>query len=96
MSGGTLMVWLRVWIASIGVPAAIRPIIGTATGRPPSSSEARPHPAEIALDDARREAARAPPTPWLTDSGSLITSMARARFGRRRMKPRSSSAVISR
>ena len=32
MSGGTLMVWLRVCNASIGVPAAIRPITGTATG----------------------------------------------------------------
>src|SRR5215208_2662535 len=40
MSGGTLMVWLRVCSASIGVPAAIRPITGTATGRLPSSSEA--------------------------------------------------------
>jgi hypothetical protein len=29
-------------------------------------------------------------------SGSLMTSMARARLGRRRMKPRSSSAVIRR
>ena len=38
MSGGTLMVWLRVCSASIGVPAAIRPITGTATGRLPSSS----------------------------------------------------------
>ena len=40
MSGGMLMMWLLVWIASIGVPAAMRPITGTATGRPPSSSEA--------------------------------------------------------
>ena len=40
MSGGTLMVWLRVCSASIGVPAAIRPITGTATGRLPSSSVA--------------------------------------------------------
>ena len=39
---------------------------------------------------------RPPPMPWPTESGSLITSMARARLGRRRMKPRSSSAVISR
>ena len=38
-SGGMLITWLRVWIASIGVPAAMRPITGTATGRPPSSSE---------------------------------------------------------
>ena len=34
-----LMICVLVWIASIGVPAAIRPIIGMATGRPPSSSE---------------------------------------------------------
>ena len=33
-SGGMLMTWLRVWIASIGVPAAMRPMTGTATGRP--------------------------------------------------------------
>ena len=95
MSGGMLMTWLLLWIASIGVPAAIRPITGMATGRPLSSSEAGADPAEIALDDARREAAAAP-SPWPTGSGSLITSMARARLGRRRMKPRSSSAVISR
>ena len=40
MSGGMLMAWLLVWIASIGVPAAMRPMTGTATGRPLSSSEA--------------------------------------------------------
>ena len=34
-----LMTWVLVWIASIGVPAAMRPMTGTATGRPPSSSE---------------------------------------------------------
>ena len=32
----------------------------------------------------------------VVDSGSRTTSMARARLGRRRMKPRSSSALISR
>ena len=32
MSGGTTMEWLWVWIASIGTPAAIRPITGTITG----------------------------------------------------------------
>ena len=92
-----LMVWLRVWIASIGVPAAMRPMTGTATGRPPSSSEAartRPRLPSITLGVKPR--VRPPPMPCATDSGSLITSMARARFGRRRMKPRSSSAVISR
>ncbi len=57
MSGGMLMVWLLVWIASIGVPAAMRPITGTATGRPLSSSEAGADAAEIALDHARGEAA---------------------------------------
>ena len=36
------------------------------------------------------------PLPLPESSGSLITSMARARLGRRRMKPRSSSAVIRR
>ena len=54
-----LMTWLLVWIASIGVPAAMRPITGTATGRPLSSSERGADAAEIALDHARREAARA-------------------------------------
>ncbi len=91
------MVWLRVWIASIGVPAAMRPMTGTATGRPPSSSEAvrtRPRLPSMTLGVKPRE--RPATMPWATDSGSLITSMARARFGRRRMKPRSSSAVISR
>src|SRR5262249_12282743 len=34
--------------------------------------------------------------PCATDSGNLITSMARARLGSRRIKPRSSSAVIRR
>ncbi len=96
-SGGMLMTWLLVWIASIGVPAAMRPITGTATGRPPSSSEAvrvRPRLPSITLGVNPR--ARAVPMPWATDSGSLITSMARARLGSRRMKPRSSSAVMRR
>ena len=34
--------------------------------------------------------------PLAASSGSLMTSMARARLGRRRMKPRSSSAVMRR
>ena len=96
-SGGMLMVWLRVWMASIGVPAAIRPITGTATGRPPSSSEdvrTRPRLPSMTLGVNPRE--RPELMPWAIDSGSLITSMARARFGSRRMKPRSSSAVIRR
>src|ERR1700691_2694747 len=80
MSGGTLMVWLRVCNASIGVPAAMRPMTGTATRRLPSSSEPR----------------RPLPLPLAESSGSLMTSMARARLGRRRMKPRSSKAVIRR
>src|SRR6202035_5717380 len=36
------------------------------------------------------------PLPLAESSGSLMTSMARARLGRRRMKPRSSSAVMRR
>ncbi len=98
MSGGMLMVWVRLWIASIGVPAAIRPISGMATGRPalsPSSSAAAgrtlPRLPSITLGVKPR---RAVPCP--TGSGSLMTSIARARLGRRRMKPRSSSAVIRR
>ena len=97
MSGGMLITWLLVWIASIGVPAAMRPMTGTATGRAPSSSEAvrtRPRLPSITLGVNPR--ARLVPMPWATDSGNLITSIARARLGRRRMKPRSSSAVMRR
>src|SRR5216683_5135431 len=97
-SGGILMTLLLFWIASIGVPAAMRPITGTAIGRVLSSSadgaRTRPRLPSMTLGTKPRE--RPLTTPWLTDSGSLITSMARARFGRRRMKPRSSSAVIRR
>ena len=58
-SGGTWMVWLRVWIASIGVPAAMRPMTGMVTGRPPSSSEpARTRPRSPSMT-RRREAAPA-------------------------------------
>ena len=92
-----LMVWLRVWIASIGVPAAMRPITGTATGRPPSSSEAaRTRPRLPSMTLGVKPRVRAAAMPCATNSGSLITSMARARLGSRRMKPRSSSAVIRR
>ena len=97
MSGGTLMVWLRVCKASIGVPAAIRPITGTATGRSPSSADGLevvrtlPRLPSMTLGVKPRRLPAA-----ACSSGSLITSMARARLGRRRMKPRSSSAVIRR
>src|ERR1700732_2244568 len=100
MSGGTLMVWLRVCNASIGVPAAIRPMTGTATGRLPSSSEPMlpplrtlPSVPSMTLGVKPR---RPLPLPPPESSGSLITSMARARLGRRRMKPRSSNAVMRR
>ena len=53
--------------------------------------------AEIALDDRGRELAAARPRETgVEDSGRRRTSSARARFGRRRMKPRSSSARIRR
>ena len=71
-SGGMLITWLLVWIASIGVPAAIRPITGTATGRPPSSSDevrTRPRFPSMTLGVNPRE--RPAPTPWATDSGEL-------------------------
>src|SRR5882762_10804026 len=97
-SAGMLITLLLFWIASIGVPAAIRPITGTATGRVLSSSgdgaRTRPRLPSMTLGTKPRD--RPLVTPWLTDSGSLITSMARARFGKRRIKPRSSSAVIRR
>src|SRR3954452_18642700 len=94
------MVWLRVCSASIGVPAAMRPITGTATGRLPSSSaplppdgRTLPRLPSITLGVKPRR----PLALLLPDSsGSFITSMARARLGRRRMMPRSSSAVIRR
>src|ERR1700691_2656991 len=103
MSGGTLMVWLRVCSASIGVPAAMRPMTGTATGRLPSSSEPPP-----LLPLLLRTLPRVPsitlgvkprrplPLPLAESSGRLMTSLARARLGRRRMKARSSQAVITR
>ena len=59
-----LMTWLLVWIASIGVPAAMRPMTGTATGRPPSSSDVvrtRPRLPSITLGVKPRE--RPPPMP---------------------------------
>ena len=65
-----LMVWLRVWIASIGVPAAMRPMTGTATGRPLSSSEAartRPRLPSITLGVKPRAAA----PPWRDRFGQL-------------------------
>src|SRR3984885_7699789 len=97
MSGGTLMVWLRVCNASIGVPAAMRPITGTATGRLPSSSEMLPLRTLPRLPSMTLGVKPRRLVPVLPESsGSLITSMARARLGRRRMKPRSSRAVIRR
>src|SRR6266404_2361597 len=77
----------------------MRPITGTATGRLPSSSEpmlelrTRPSVPSMTLGvKPRRPLPLLPPE----SSGSLMTSMARARLGRRRMKPRSSSAVMRR
>src|SRR6266852_9137166 len=100
MSGGTLMVWLRVCNASIGVPAAMRPMTGTATGRLPSSSEPmlellRTLPSVPSMTLGVKPRRPLPPLP-AESSGSLMTSMARARLGRRRMKPRSSNAVMRR
>jgi hypothetical protein len=93
------MVWLRDWIAEIGVPAAIRPITGMATLDGASA------PAEAATGARTR-----PRFPSITgkrplrvvgvdgdaDSGRRRTSSARARLGSRRIKPRSSSAMMRR
>ena len=94
--------WLRFWIAEIGVPAAMRPITGTITdllllsacgGGAGIAALARPaSPPSTTLGLKRPRAG-----PFAIDvSGRRMTSSARARFGRRRMKPRSSSAVIRR
>ena len=72
-----LMTWLRVWIASIGVPAAMRPITGTAIGRRLSSSSSelteaartRPRSPSITLGLKPRE--RPPLMPWATEFGQL-------------------------
>ena len=70
-SGGMLMTLDLFWIASIGVPAAMRPITGTATGRALSSSGAaartRPRLPSITLGTKPR--ARALVTPWATELG---------------------------
>ena len=75
-----------------GPSAAPEPAARASSSGP--GARTRPRSPSITLGVKPR--ARPPPRPWPTDSGSLITSMARARFGRRRMKPRSSSAVIRR
>jgi hypothetical protein len=86
------MLWVWSWIAEIGTPAAIRPITGTATPSgapvmPCGSGRTLPSEPSITLGlKLRRDAA----SPWAIDSGSLTISSARARWGRRRMKPRSS------
>src|SRR6267142_6708313 len=80
----------------MGVPAAMRPMTGTETGRLLSSSappRTLPRVPSITLGVKPR---RLLPLPPAESSGSLITSIARARLGRRRMKPRSSSAVMRR
>src|SRR5258706_4521082 len=69
---------------------------GTETGRLLSSSappRTLPRVPSMTLGVKPR---RLLPLPPAESSGSLITSIARARLGRRRMKPRSSSAVIRR
>src|SRR5437763_5667168 len=74
----------------------MRPMTGTETGRLLSSSappRTLPRVPSITLGVKPR---RLLPLPPAESSGSLITSIARARLGRRRMKPRSSSAVMRR
>ena len=87
-------------MAAIGTPAAIRPIIGTSTvvlaGATGAGAGASAIPRDPSITDGLKPLfAGAPPGPAAA-SGSLMTSSARARCGRRRMKPRSSSAVMSR
>ena len=77
------------WIASIGVPAAMRPITGSSTEAASTGSADGGRP-------GRPPSMTAGLKPASSVSGSFTISMARARCARRRMKPRSSSAVISR
>ena len=106
MSGGSIRLWVLFWMADMGTPAAMRPMTGMLI--PASASfaagatrrrAARLDTAdcsvrETTLDGVEAEAA---PRPLRAiDSGSLTTSSARARLGRRRMNPRSSRAVIRR
>ena len=79
-----MIVWLRFWIAEIGVPAAIRPMTGiddrpTVVLRPAAELRgalARARPPSTMLGVNRRWR-RAPPA----FSGIRTTSRARARFG---------------
>ena len=95
------MSWLWLWMAEIGTPAAMRPMTGTETVRLSMTCEGGtsrlrilPRLPSITLGwKPTRFGALAAASEF---SGSLITSIARARCGRRRMKPRSTSAVMRR
>ncbi len=61
--GGTPMVWVWVWIASIGVPAAMRPMTGTMTGSllfapSPTGARTRPRLPSMTLGEKPRGARR--------------------------------------
>ena len=94
------MEWLWVWIAEIGTPAAMRPMTGMATESFAASSRrvcgSGALPRRPSMTFGRKPRWRIAAKLGLTASGRRITSSARARFGSRRMKPRSSSAVIRR
>src|SRR5579863_203196 len=95
MLSGTCMRSRSCWIASIGVPAAMRPSTDSSrTSLAASGGGADPGPDSTSCG-------RNAPRPLggaaaVACSGSFTTSSARARWGRRRRNPRSSSAVISR
>ena len=99
MSGGRPIVWLFACSAVIGVPAAMRPITGIITTARSSSgcwdAIGRTLPSVPSMTDGSKRLPRAIPE-GVEDSGSRSTSSARARFGSRRMNPRSSSAMMSR
>ncbi len=94
-------VWF--WMAEIGTPAAMRPMTGIDTvrlsimcdgGGARSLLRGRPAPSmTLGWNPMTRRSALGGGFEF---SGSFRTSMARARCGRRRMKPRSTSAVIKR
>ena len=93
MDSGTCIRSRSCWIASMGVPAAMRPRTessrvslaarGARGGSPGWTTERRAGPRPLGGAEV------------VACCGSLTTSRARARWGSRRRKPRSSRAVIS-
>ena len=92
------MSWLWFWMALIGMPAAMRPMTGTETVRLSMTVDGGGARSRLRLPSMTLgwKPGRCGPGRRRWFSGRRMTSMARARCGRRRMNPRSTSAVIRR